>query len=105
MIKIEFSSSKGLLTGFCLRGHSGYAEQGADIVCAAVSSAAYMAANTITEIIGADPEITEDDGIMELKLNKSDAEKARSIMDGFHLHMLGLNEQYSKFITLKISEV
>ena len=105
MIKAEFNSSSGLLTGFKMHGHSGYAEQGADIVCAAASSAAYMTANTLTEIIGVDPEITVDDGFMEIKLTQKDAEKAKVIMDGFHLHMLSLQEQYSKYIRLKTSEV
>ena len=40
---------------FTVKGHSGSANAGEDIVCAAVSSAVYMAANTVTEILGLSP--------------------------------------------------
>ena len=39
------------LTGFDISGHAMFAESGSDIVCASVSSAAYMAANTVTAVI------------------------------------------------------
>ena len=52
MIFVRFlSEASGNLVGFVMEGHAGYADPGEDIVCAAVSSVAYMTANTITEII------------------------------------------------------
>ena len=39
MTKIEFFNHDGRINGFAVSGHSGYAEEGSDIVCAAVSSA------------------------------------------------------------------
>ena len=39
MTRVEFYSEGGRITGFCCQGHSGYAEAGADIVCAAVTTA------------------------------------------------------------------
>ena len=50
MINAVFTVSRGFITGFTISGHSDFAEQGSDIVCSAVSSAVYMAANTITEV-------------------------------------------------------
>ena len=51
MIFVRFlSEASGNLVGFVMEGHAGYADPGEDIVCAAVSSVAYMTANTITEI-------------------------------------------------------
>ena len=46
-----FTRPDGDLVGFRISGHSGCGEEGNDIVCAAVSSAAYMTANTVTEIL------------------------------------------------------
>ena len=54
--------------GFRVSGHTGV--RGKSIVCAAVSSACYMAANTITEIIGAAADVSEDDGYMRVIVNK-----------------------------------
>ncbi len=105
MITVTFLKSANLLYGFKISGHSGYAEQGSDIVCAAVSSASVMAANTITEIQHIGAEVTDGDGFLSLKLPLSEADKACDIMQGLLLHMTALCEQYKKFIKLKISEV
>ena len=49
MIFVRFlSEASGNLVGFVMEGHAGYADPGEDSVCAAVSSVAYMTANTIT---------------------------------------------------------
>lgn len=104
MIKVEFFGTSPNL-GFCISGHSGYAEEGFDIICATVSSAAYMTANTITDVIGAAPELKVKDGYMYLKLRPDDAQRCSDILDGFVLHMLSLSEQYKQYITVTISEV
>ena len=51
MITVQFYSQAGLLTGFSLDGHAGRGEEGEDLLCASVSSAAYMTANTITDVM------------------------------------------------------
>lgn len=105
MIQIIFTVESGVITGFSLSGHADYSEQGSDIVCAAVSSAAYMTANTITEILSLPCRQTVDDGLMQISLSKQDAEMAQEILAGFLLHLNALSEEYSDFIQLKISEV
>ena len=106
MIRITFFSSNDRLTGFHITGHSGYSEAGFDVVCAAVSSAAYMTANTVTDVIGLDPEIAVDDGDMLLKFRTmSDANRAADLTDGFRLHIEGLREQYPDYLTVTITEV
>ena len=39
MTKVEIFNHDGRIHGFSVSGHSGYAEEGSDIVCAAVSAA------------------------------------------------------------------
>ena len=106
MIRIACFSRKDKLTGFHITGHSDYSEAGSDIVCAAVSSAAHMAANTVTDVIHLCPELAVGDGDMLLKLRTmSDADKAADIMEGFRLHTEGLREQYPDYLTVSITEV
>lgn len=50
MTTVTFLKSDDIICGFEISGHSDFAEEGSDIVCAAISSAAYMTANTVTEI-------------------------------------------------------
>ncbi|MBQ8860835.1 MAG: ribosomal-processing cysteine protease Prp [Ruminococcus sp.] len=105
MINVEFFGTSPT-TGFSIKGHSGFAEEGSDIVCAAVSSAAYMTANTITEICKENPsELFEEDGLMVLKLDESSAHKCADIMQGFVLHLSSLSKEYKQYITVTISEV
>ncbi len=105
MITVSFTENSQLLTSFELRGHSGFAESGSDIVCASVSSAAYMTANALTEIIGLDADISVDDAFLKVKLTKENALKAQDILRGFELHITELSKQYPKNINVIYSEV
>ncbi len=96
-----FVSTDGVLTGFCISGHSDYAEEGSDIVCAAVSSMAYLTANTITEVIGASPEIETKDGFLSLKLSEGEKKQCEIPLKGFYLQMKELVKQYPEYIRIK----
>lgn len=105
MTTVIFQKQGDLLLGFKAKGHSGYAEEGEDIVCSAISSATIMTANTITEILNIKANVTVGDGILELELPQNEAEKAGAVMQGLLLHLNALKEQYSKYIKLNFSEV
>lgn len=99
--------ASGDLVGFRITGHSGFAESGSDIVCASISSVAYMVANTVTEIIkvSAEIDVNEADGGMLLRVFQKDAAACRDILQGFKLHMLALEEQYSDYMIVNTTEV
>lgn len=99
MIKVEFLIENEKTTGFEIKGHADFAEKGEDAVCAAVSSAAYMAANTITEIIGADAEAEARDGEMTLKLKASD-ERTETVLKGLKLHLTQLSKQFPEAVEI-----
>ena len=107
MIEIDmFTCPDGEMTGFISRGHAGFAGDGSDIVCSAVSSAVYMAVNTVTDILGIAPLVLYvDEGIMELKIDRKDAAAARTILGGLKLHLIDLEEQYSKYMRVSYMEV
>ena len=88
------------IAGFEINGHSGAGEKGHDIVCAAISSAAYMAANTITEVIGAKAQISTADGAMKLLLASGAEEECRVTLEGFMLHIKQLRKQRPKNIKI-----
>ena len=108
MTKINLLTlANGDLVGFRITGHSSYADSGSDIVCASISSVAYMVANTITEIIkvSAEIDVDEADGGMLLRVFQKDAVACREILQGFKLHMLALEEQYSDYMIVNNTEV
>ena len=91
------------MVGFRISGHNG--EAGQDILCAAVSSAAYLTANTITDVIKASAKVTVEDGYMLVRVSPKEAKDCRNIFAGFKLHMLGLEEQYPQNINVSYTEV
>ena len=100
MIRADFfANADGALLGFSVLGHSGLAQEGEDILCAAVSSAAYMTAN-ITPI-----SLRAEDGEMLFRVSDTDARTCRSLFEGFKLHLLGLEEQYPENLQVRYAEV
>ena len=59
MTKCEFFTQDDRITGFSVSGHSGYAEAGSDIVCAAVSAVVSMAEATINDVCGAKAKVRD----------------------------------------------
>ena len=88
MISVTFYRNDGSFTGYEFSGHSDYAESGYDIVCSAVSSAAYLTANNITDIYGIKADVTVSDGRMILTAEKSD--NLNRLIDGLYRHTLSL---------------
>ena len=93
MIKARFFTADNEICGYEISGHSGSAEAGQDIICAFVSSAAYMAANTLTEIIGSEIEAEVDDGFMKITVI-SKLSEAQQILEGLRLHLGSLAGDY-----------
>ncbi len=104
MITVEIHQQDDALIGFTVSGHADTAPAGEDIVCAAVSTAAYMTANTITEIIHAPAEATADDGYMHL-IVLGDTDACQPILQGFLLHLQQMQTQYPDRVHLMITEV
>lgn len=105
MIRADFLVRDGALCGFRLKGHAGMAPAGRDIVCAAVSSAFYMAANTLTEVCGCRALLREGDGYLFCSVSGEDREKAQTVLRGLRLHAEGLRAQYSEYIQVFTTEV
>ena len=89
MINVEFFSG--------INGFSMSADSGEDIICAFVSSACLMAANTVTEIIGLDCDAQSDDGYLKLMILENSA-KAQDVLKGLRLHLTELAKQYPENI-------
>lgn len=104
MTRVSFARCGEYLTAFTLSGHSMAAEYGSDIVCAAVSSAVYMAANTITEILKVEADITVEDGYFHLAVGHRDAQPCGAVMQGLKLHLSELARQYPDHITMNTEE-
>ena len=85
--------------GFSVKGHctTDASDEFGKQVCASVSSAAYMTANTIIEVINDKADVSVSDAEMVLKVkNPSDINLA--VIEGFKIHMQQLAEQFPNCI-------
>ena len=101
MTSVKFYADKIGLYGFEISGHSSKTCDDIDgkIVCSAVSSAAYMAANTVGEIIGDRCEATVDEALMNFRV-LSPSDTSRKVLEGLKLHFTELSKQYSSRIVI-----
>ena len=102
MIRAEFYEKKGLLTGFKFSGHSGYADVGEDVACAAVS-AVQLTANILDEL-GLSPEINVGDNVIEC-ICGSGGDVPSRVLNVLRQHFEAILEEFPKTIKIIISEV
>ena len=90
------------ITGFSVSGHSGYAEAGADIVCAAISAVVTMAEATINDVCGAKAKVRvkNEDARVTLTLPAScDEEDAvQAVLAGMMLTLCSLRDDHPDYI-------
>ena len=102
MTKIEFFNRDGRINGFAVSGHSGYAEKGGDIICAAISSAVQVAECTINDVLGnhANTKVIEDEPRITLTLPAvcDDEDAVQAVLTGFMLTMCSLRDDYPEYI-------
>lgn len=101
MTGVKFLADEKGLSGYEISGHcsSDSDDTAGKIVCAAVSSATYMAANTITEIIGDTAEAEVDDALMRFYV-KNPSEASVKVLEGLRLHLEQLSGQYGSSIRI-----
>ena len=98
---ILYSGEEGL-AGCRLTGHSGQAEAGRDIVCAAVSILGCTCVNSLESVCGIFPVITEnDDGVLAFHLPEmtpAENGKAQILMGALKQGLSDLADAYPQFV-------
>lgn len=113
MIKaIIYYNSKKQLCGYCISGHAGFAQQGEDIVCAAVSVLTINTVNAVEQFTTTDFECEADEqqgGYLKViftdikkGIHDHDTELLLKVMV---MGLEDLSKQYKKYIRLKYEEV
>ncbi|MBR4109595.1 MAG: ribosomal-processing cysteine protease Prp [Oscillospiraceae bacterium] len=102
MTRCEFFTEEDRITGFSVSGHAGYAEAGADIVCAAVSAVVTMAETTINDVCGAKAKVRvkDEDARITLTLPAScdEEEAVQAVLAGMMLTLCSMRDDYPDYI-------
>lgn len=105
MIKITICERNGKIWAFQVKGHSGYAAEGSDIVCSGVSVAAQMAVVGLKEVLKLQTEVDIKDGWLHLELLKSEEyEKAQDILLAMKKTLEDIAKNYAKYVKLEVKK-
>ena len=102
MTRCEFFRDGERITGFSIAGHSGYAEAGADIVCAAISAVVTMAEATINEVCGAKAKVRVKDEqariTLTLPASCDEEDTVQAVLAGMMLTLINMRDDYPDYI-------
>ena len=98
----------GEYKGFNCIGHSGYADAGEDIVCAAISVLVINTINSLDQLAGEKFKLVtnEEDGLIDCRFENMINDKSKLLLDSMVLGLQEIKKQYGKtFIDLTFEEV
>ncbi len=108
MIDAEFLRYDGSFVGFSVSGHAGSGPFGKDIMCAAVSSAVMLTANTITDFLYCKADVKDTGNRIMLVIKDPDSAMsiaAKQAVASFHNHMELLAQDSKGKINVTVKEV
>jgi len=106
MTTVTFHSEGRRLTGFEVKGHSGYAPEGEDIVCAAVTSAVRLTECAVNDVLGLEAPVKarEQDAFLSLKLpnglGQTNESTCQTLLAALMVYFVRLAEEYPEHITV-----
>lgn len=105
MITITVKKRNGNYLEFVSKGHAGYAEEGQDIVCAAVSVLVINTVNSLETFTDDQFEVQEDDGYVSFHLQLR-LLRGTLLMDSLILGLTEIEHSYNnRYLTVKVKEV
>lgn len=100
MISAVFFGDLQGLSGFRVSGHAGAGEFGHDLVCAAVTSAVMMTANTLTEILHEPAKVSVLEN--EVMLTGCGSDASHTVLAGLLLHLRALERDHPKNLRVQL---
>lgn len=101
----------GRIGGFTCRGHSGQADAGADLVCAAVSNVVQMVEATVNDVLGLSAPVTvrEEDAFVGLRLPGGLSEETEAACQALFAGMMvwadQLHAEWPRYVQVLAAEV
>ena len=107
MISITIYKAGHQYKGFICEGHAGYAEEGYDIICSAVSVLTINTINSLEQFTEDDFQVeqAEDGGYLKLILGGEVSEQTELLMKSLILGLQTIEENYGKeFLNISIQD-
>lgn len=101
MIKVDiYRDGKGRITGYKVSGHAGYAEEGQDIICSAVSAVTQAPILGLERHLKLKPSCKVDleEGILEVALNSAPNDLTEAILETMVCGIQSIVGQCPKYV-------
>lgn len=104
MTTVTFISEAGRMTGFDIKGHTGLAEEGQDILCAAVTGAVRLAECAFNDVLGlsASVKVREKNAHISLRLpgglEQTENSTCQTLLTALMVYFVQLHEEYPDYI-------
>ena len=104
MTTSTFHSRGGRLSGFTVSGHTGYEEKGADIVCAAITSAVRLTECAVNDVLGLAASVKVRQAGAEITLTlpgglgQANEETCQTLLASLMVYISQLQEEYPENI-------
>ncbi len=116
MTKVVFFRSGGSFYGFEEQGHSGFADAGEDILCAALSAMTMLIINTVEVAYASDVDYSIDEGATNIKVRAKAAlpefeadERKRYAVSGlfmsYYYQLNELVEEYYDNLSVEVKDI
>ena len=105
MIRIQVRKKQDSYVSFESMGHAGYAEEGQDIVCAAVSALIITTFNAMEKFTAEQFSAEDRDGLIKADFHEENTDKGRLLMDTLLLGLTEIKEEYPEYLKVTIREV
>lgn len=104
MTRIILFRRSGALEGFEARGHAGYAQEGSDIVCSAVSAITQTAVLGLTEAAGLKPLVEVKEARLSCRLpeglSPEERERAKLILETMAIGLRSIAADYGEYLSI-----
>ena len=113
MTKVVFFRNDGIFYGFRETGHTGYGEEGDDVLCAALSAMTMLLINSVNVVFAGELDYTVDEGATEIMVQSKSAlpefeedERKRYAISGlfmsYYIQLNDLMEEYYKYLQVEV---
>jgi uncharacterized protein YsxB (DUF464 family) len=98
MIRVTLFRKDGAYTGYTCSGHAGFAEEGSDIICSAVSVLAINTANSLEAFTGDRIQVqeAEDGGFLSVNLEQPISDEAQLLLRSLALGLKTIEDTYGR---------
>lgn len=104
MTKVKLFKSNNIPKRLLVSGHSGYASEGEDIVCAGISALTINFVNSIEQLTDDKFNLNTDDGVIDFEFIDIPSKQSSLLLDSLLLGLNNIKNDYNEFISIIIEE-